>query len=84
MAIPSALANLLTLKGLTTIISLIGALFGFYVFFDSYVFWFKPKVYLGTKVIFTTEPSKKPYILAFNSIICSLEVRNHRKRFGII
>jgi|GEM_PF-2542343 len=74
--------DLLNQSWLPNLIGLIGGLLGLWTFVDSYLIKFKPKIYIGTRVVFETV--QETQFLRLNSIICSLELCNHRKKYGVI
>ncbi len=64
------------------VIGAFGGLLGIWAFIDNYLLKFKPKIYLGTKFIFNTITEHSQ--LKAKGIICSLEICNHRKKYGTI
>jgi hypothetical protein len=66
----------------TNILGTVGGSLGIWTFIDSYLIRFVPKIYIGTKVIIDTKQT--PHREDLESIICSLELCNHRKRYGVI
>lgn len=66
----------------TNILGIVGGSLGIWTFIDSYLIRFNPRIYIGTKVIINT--NKAPLREDLESIICSLELCNHRKRYGVI
>lgn len=73
--------NLLSQGWLPNLLGLIGGLLGMYTFIDTYLMKFCPKIYFGTKVII--EASKVKDFYQLDSIFCSLELCNHRKKYGV-
>lgn len=66
----------------TNILGIVGGSLGIWTFIDSYLIRFAPRIYIGTKVIIDTKQG--PHREDLESIICSLELCNHRKRYGVI
>lgn len=66
----------------TNILGIVGGSLGIWTFIDSYLIRFVPKIYIGTKIIIDTKQTLHREDL--ESIICSLELCNHRKRYGVI
>lgn len=69
-------------NSLPAIVGAVGGMLGLWTFIDSYLRKFNPKIYVGTKVIFNTKYERSSHRL--NSIICSLEICNHRKKYGVV
>ena len=74
--------DFLTSNWLPNLLGLIGGILGIWSFVDNYIIRFKPKIYIGTKVIFDTE--EKQNFTSLNSIMFSTELCNHRKKYGVI
>jgi len=66
----------------TNILGIVGGSLGIWTFIDSYLIRFVPKIYIGTKVVIESKQTHHKEDL--ESIICSLELCNHRKRYGVI
>lgn len=64
------------------LIGLVGGFLGLFTFIDSYLINFKPKIYIGTRIVI--EAIEEKNFTRLNSIICSLELCNHRKKYGVI
>jgi hypothetical protein len=82
MSFLNEIFDLLNQSWLPNLIGLIGGLLGLWTFVDSYLIKFKPKIYIGTRVIIETVQESR--FLRLNSIICSLELCNHRKKYGVL
>lgn len=76
------IVNFLNQSWIPNLLGLLGGLLGLYTFIDSYLLDFKPNIYIGTRIVAYTIEERNSTIL--NSIICSLELCNHRKRYGVI
>jgi hypothetical protein len=76
------ITDFLSENWIPNLFGLIGGLLGLYTFIDSYLVTFKPKIYIGTSVVADTVVENN--YTRLNSIICSLELCNHRKRYGVI
>lgn len=67
-------------------LGILGGILGAYTFVDNYLLPFKPKIFLGGKMSFEGRRGahlrKREFYL--NSIIISLEIGNHRNRYGFI
>lgn len=74
--------NFFDQKWLPNIIGMVGGMAGLWSFIDNYLVKFKPKIFIGTKVFIEIKENQKS--TALNSMICSLEVCNHRKKYGVI
>lgn len=82
MEIINQITNFLSQNWITNLFGLLGGLLGLYTFIDSYLVSFKPKIYIGTGVVI--EAIEKNGHTSLSSIICSLEICNHRKKYGVI
>ncbi|MDD3323329.1 MAG: hypothetical protein PHS59_17985 [Paludibacter sp.] len=67
---------------IAAIIGIMGGLLGFYSFVDKYLMRFKPKIFIGNKVI--ANISERNSKTSLDSIIVSLQLCNHRKKYGVI
>lgn len=76
------ITDFLSENWIPNLFGLIGGLLGLYTFIDSYLVTFKPKIYIGTNVVADTVVENN--YTRLNSIICSLELCNHRKKYGVI
>jgi hypothetical protein len=85
MSVAHAIIDFLKSPKLPQLVGLIGGLAGIYAFIDNYIIKFKPRIFVGTRLIihFTEETKTFPTAI-INSIICSMEVCNHRKKYGVI
>lgn len=82
MTLINDITNFLSQGWLPNLIGLIGGLLGLWTFIDSYLVSFKPKIYIGTRIVIDTIEDRG--YTQLNSIICSLELCNHRKKYGVI
>jgi len=78
----NALIQFLKQGWLPNLLGLVGGLVGLWTFIDSYLIKFRPKIFFGTKVIIETATVHDSQQLS--SIFCSLELCNHRKKYGVI
>ena len=76
------ITTFLSQNWLPNLLGLIGGSLGLYTFIDSYLISFKPKIYIGTSVV--VEAVEQNSYTRLNSIICPLELCNHRKKYGVI
>lgn len=76
------ITDFLSENWIPNLFGLIGGLLGLYTFIDSYLVAFKPKIYIGTSVVIDTVIENN--YTRLNSIICSMELCNHRKKYGVI
>lgn len=76
------ITDFLSESWLPNLLGLTGGLLGVYTFIDSYLVSFKPKIYIGTSIVIDTVVENS--YTRLNSIICSLELCNHRKKYGVI
>ncbi|AWG20834.1 hypothetical protein FFWV33_04390 [Flavobacterium faecale] len=74
---------LFTADNIIKTLSIIGGFLGIVSFMDNYLIRFKPTIFVGTKVVSETENTEKGETF-LSSIICNIEIANHRKRYGII
>lgn len=82
MTLINDITNFLSQGWLPNLIGLVGGLLGLWTFIDSYLVSFRPKIYIGTRIIIDTVEDRG--YTRLNSIICSLELCNHRKKYGVI
>lgn len=78
----TSLTSIFTANNIIKGLSIIGGFLGIWSFIDNYLIRFKPKIFVGTKVVSETIEEKNKIVL--NSIICNFEIANHRKKYGII
>jgi len=83
MSLVNIIIQFLNEKWLPNLLGLLGGLLGAWTFIDNYIIKFKPKIYIGTRIIIDTIKNAQG-ALQLNSIICSLELCNHRKKYGVI
>lgn len=82
MILLNVVTDFLNNSWISNLIGLSGGILGLWTFIDSYLMIFNPKIYIGTKVIIDT--IEEDHSTQLNSIICSLEICNHRKKYGTI
>jgi hypothetical protein len=68
---------------LPNLLGLVGGTLGLYTFIDTYLFIFKPKVLIGNNIVLESSLQKNNDTV-LESITCSIEFCNHRKKYGII
>jgi len=81
--------HLLKLLGETwfgNFLGLVGGVLGIWSFIDLYILKFKPRVVLGNKVVFLAKKQnwQPKNNLSLSSIILSLDIGNHRNKYGYI
>lgn len=78
------IGNIIAIVGV--LVALVGGLLGLLTFINSYLLAFKPRMFLGSKAFVLAK--KEPHLLGkgviLNSIVCSLEIGNHRNKYGSI
>lgn len=82
-----AFLNLDALKGLSSVVGMIGGFLGFFVFFDNYILKFKPRLNISNKLFFRYKIEEKlPTIQgrSLESVILKIEAINGRNKIGRI
>jgi len=82
MLILNIITDWLEQNWIPNLLGLLGGLLGLWTFVDNYFIAFKPKIYIGTRVVL--EMIKDKGALGVNSLICSFELCNHRKKYGVV
>ncbi len=71
-------------KWLPNLVGTVGGLLGAYAFVDNYILRFNPKVFTGSQVFFQLDPEVKHCRQELEYILLSVQIGNHRKKYGMI
>ncbi len=73
-------------KWIGNLIGFIGGLLGLLTFINAYLLPFKPRMFLGSKAFILAKkaPNLVGKYVMLNSVMCSIQIGNHRNKYGSI